>query len=171
MATLNKVDSYNRNRSSSASSHDAPSAPPPAPVSRSHVPAPPGRSSPATASRGGVFVGIDGTEKEAFFGLMDEYFASRPQYKELFKGGAGAPAPAAATPRRSPVPAPPAAAPAPPARARGLGTATALYDFEGQDPNEDLTFKEGDSIVVLEHGECAAYWLGRVALTANPRRS
>ncbi|ORY90808.1 SH3 domain-containing protein [Leucosporidium creatinivorum] len=149
VAGMSRVDNY-RNRSASGSS-PANDSPAPAPPSRSgHVPSPPTRG----GSQKGVFVGIDDVEKEAFFNLLDDYFASRPQYRELF-AGASASAPSAAAPpaRRAPPSAPTAAAapPAPPPRARGLGTATALYAFEGQDSAEDLSFNEGDQILVLEH--------------------
>jgi hypothetical protein len=119
------------------------------------------RTNSNVSASGGVFVGIEDGEKRAFFGLLDEYFASRPQYKELFGAGASlststptARTPATATPppfRAAAAPIP-QASPKPPPRARGLGTATALYDFEGGE-SEDLGFKEGDKILVLEHGE------------------
>jgi hypothetical protein len=149
---LARVDDY-RNRSASGSSpaQDASPAPAPAPPSRGHIPSPPTRG----GSQKGVFVGMDDGEKEAFFSLLDEYFSSRPEYRELFAGASASPPPAAAPPARHAPPSAPAAAapPAPPPRARGLGTATALYAFEGQDSAEDLSFDEGDQILVLEHGE------------------
>lgn len=151
VAGLAKVEGY-RNRSPSGSSPAHDSAPAPAPPSRGgHVPSPPARG----GSQKGVFVGMDDREKEAFFSLLDQYFETRPEYRELF-AGASSPAPTTApSSRRAPPSAPAAAAspPPPPPRARGLGMATALYSFEGQDPAEDLSFGEGDQILVLEHGE------------------
>ncbi|GAA6008228.1 uncharacterized protein JCM10292_004098 [Rhodotorula paludigena] len=126
-------------------------APPPPPSrgassssSPAPAPAPPPRGpAPSSAAAGarGVFSGMDGADKEAFFALLDEYFASRPHFAALFQGGASAPAPAAAPQRVIP-----AAAAAPP---RGVGSAVALYDFEGAQA-EDLPFHEGDQITVLE---------------------
>ncbi|BGP54198.1 hypothetical protein JCM8202_001332 [Rhodotorula sphaerocarpa] len=166
-----------RSGSQSASSPTG-SAPPPPPsfgsssTSSSRPPPPPMRSgaSSASASRptpaapaaaAGAAVGAaaatasvfsamlhDSAEKEAFFSLLDEYFASRPQFAALFS--AEAPAAGAAP---SPVAA--AAAPLAPAASRpsrspsGLGTATALYDFEGTQA-EDLPFVTGDTITVTE---------------------
>ncbi|GJN88135.1 hypothetical protein Rhopal_001091-T1 [Rhodotorula paludigena] len=127
-------------------------APPPPPSrgasssSPAPAPAPPPRGpAPSSAAAGarGVFSGMDSADKEAFFALLDEYFASRPQFAALFQqGGASTPAPApAAAPQRA-IP----AAAAPP---RGVGSAVALYDFEGAQA-EDLPFHEGDQITVLE---------------------
>ncbi|GAA5896174.1 hypothetical protein JCM6882_008510 [Rhodosporidiobolus microsporus] len=142
------------------SSSSGVSAPPPPPPSRfgagsSGPPPPPGRgrsssgvgaSSAAAAATGGgagVFVNMSVTEKEAFFALLDEYFSSRPHLAHLFQSTNSAPPPVAA-------PAAPAASrPAPPPARRGLGTAVALYDFEAGQA-EDLSFREGDRIEVLE---------------------
>ncbi|GAA5876112.1 hypothetical protein JCM1840_002772 [Sporobolomyces johnsonii] len=123
------------------------SAPPPPPPARgratSSVSASPGAG--AGGGGGGVFTGMDHREKEAFFALLDEYFASRPQYASLFSGG-GTSAPAPAPRALAPPPVPPAAVPA---HKAGLGTAVALYDFEGAQP-EDLPFREGDRITIVE---------------------
>ena len=92
-----------------------------------------------------------GIVSQAFFALLDEYFASRPQFASMFEPGpAATPAPAAPVSAAPPVAPLRSGPPAPPAR--GLGTAVALYDFEGQ-TNEDLAFSEGDRIKVLEHGK------------------
>ena len=48
----------------------------------------------------------------------------------------------------------------PPAAPRGLGKARALYAYES-DAAEDLTFDEGDEIVVLEHVD-DAWWKGSI---------
>lgn len=138
-------------------------APPPPPPTRTAGPGgpppPPGRgragsaasssygvAAPPTAGGKGVFSGMDQREKEAFFALLDEYFASRPQFASLFQGG-GSPAPyQAAAP-----PAPPAASRPSPAPPAGLGTAVALYAFDGTQA-EDLPFAEGERITVLEIG-------------------
>ncbi|KAL8279335.1 hypothetical protein RQP46_008372 [Phenoliferia psychrophenolica] len=98
-----------------------------------------------------VFVNLDATEREAFFSILDEYFASRPQYADFFKGSAGGGGGGAP---QAPQPAPPAAAPRaaappkPPVR-KGLGIATASYDYAGAEA-EDLSFSEGELITVLE---------------------
>lgn len=127
------------------------------PPRSSYAPPPRSSPSPASSSNAHVFVDIAPEEREAFFSLLDQYFESRPQYKELFAQH-GAPAPAArapaaaAAPFRQPAAAPsPPAAPKPPAR-RGLGTATALYDYEGAEA-EDLSLKEGENVTITEHGE------------------
>lgn len=116
----------------------------------------------ATAATASVFSAMlhDSAEKEAFFSLLDEYFASRPQFAALFS--ADAPAAAAA-------PSPIAAAPLAPAASRpsrspsGLGTATALYDFEGTQA-EDLPFVTGDTITVTEIGQFPPMRAGRSAI-------
>lgn len=93
---------------------------------------------------------MDEREKQAFFGLLDEYFSSRPQFAAMF-GGDAAPPPFSPTPAAAPPP-PPAASRPPPPAARGIGHAIALYDYAGGQP-EDLSFKENDRITVLEVGE------------------
>ncbi|GAA5886584.1 hypothetical protein JCM3774_003306 [Rhodotorula dairenensis] len=134
---------------SSAAGGVAPPAPPP----RNH------RASPAAAG-GGVFTAMihDSAEKEAFFTLLDEYFAARPQFAALFSTLASPSAPASASALASPTPppvAPAASRPIPatpaPAPGRGLGTATALYDFEGAQA-DDLAFSTGDVITVTKVG-------------------
>ena len=130
------------------------------PPRSSYAPSPRSSPSPATFSNAHVFVNIVPEEREAFFSLLDQYFESRPQYKELFAQG-GAPTPAArapvakaALPFRQPAVVPPAA----PIR-RGLGTATALYDYEGAE-GEDLSLKEGEKVTITEHGGFA-HWAKR----------
>ena len=92
----------------------------------------------------------DSAEKEAFFTLLDEYFAARPEFKALFSSSSSSPAPLAPAAER-PIP-PPPVAPAPaPVASNGLGTATALYDFEGAQA-EDLPFSTGDIITLTEIG-------------------
>ncbi|KDE08624.1 hypothetical protein MVLG_01086 [Microbotryum lychnidis-dioicae p1A1 Lamole] len=140
-------------------------SPPPTPPSRSRASS---SASPHYPQRGAtsscpVFVGINDTDKSAFFSLLDEYFAARPQYKALFNNQAATPLAAAAIAghhnalKSAPTPAPPsrgAAPPKPPPRAtpapKGLGTATALFDFDAGEA-EDLGFKEGQQITILEH--------------------
>ncbi|GAA5959547.1 hypothetical protein JCM21900_003192, partial [Sporobolomyces salmonicolor] len=167
---LQKVDQQWQTRSGHGTSSggagvSSPSPPPgastrpPPPPSRTASgtlppPPPPGRgrasssvsSSAGAGGGGGVFAGMDSREKEAFFALLDEYFASRPQYASLFSGtSAPAPAPRAL----APPPVPPAAAATPAPQKVGLGMAVALYDFEGAQP-EDLPFREGDRITIVE---------------------
>ncbi|GAA6003367.1 hypothetical protein JCM10207_000298 [Rhodosporidiobolus poonsookiae] len=142
--------------------HSSYSAPPPPPsrTGGGAPPPPPGRGRAASgasvgaASRGaagttsngagaGVFVGMSSAEKEAFFALLDEYFSSRPHLAHLFQGTSSAAAPASA-------PAAPASTrPAPPPQPRGIGYAVALYDYDATTA-EDLGFREGDRIEVLE---------------------
>lgn len=126
-----------------------PSAAPVAPY-RSHAAPPPPRAYGAPASSnaaGGTFANISPAEKLAFFGLLDEYFSTRPQHKALFNA---APVPG---PKIKPTPPPSRASPplvvAPPIRSRGIGEATALFDYEGGE-STDLSFVEGDKIMVLE---------------------
>merc|ERR1719487_186455 len=124
---------------------------PPPPVTRARTPA----STTATPANhgGGVFTAMlhDSAEKEAFFALLDEYFAARPEFKALFSSSSNssssAPPPAPAASR--PIP-PPPVAPAPAPVSNGLGTATALYDFEGAQEGEDLPFSTGDIITITE---------------------
>ncbi|GAA5835477.1 hypothetical protein JCM11251_005246 [Rhodosporidiobolus azoricus] len=93
----------------------------------------------------GVFTNMSVTEKEAFFALLDEYFSSRPHLSHLFQSTNSSVAPPPFAPPVAPV----TSRPAPPPARRGIGTAVALYDFEaGQ--GEDLPFREGDRIEVLE---------------------
>ncbi|GAA5872489.1 hypothetical protein JCM8547_006929 [Rhodosporidiobolus lusitaniae] len=136
-------------------------APPPPPSRTGGPPPPPGRGRAAsgastTAARtaggaggGSVFVGMSSGEKEAFFALLDEYFSARPHLAHLFQSSSSTPSslpPAAAPPPPSASRPPPPPAPAQP---RGLGYAVALYDFDAGQA-EDLGFKEGDRIEVLE---------------------
>ncbi|KAM0792921.1 hypothetical protein ACM66B_002680 [Microbotryomycetes sp. NB124-2] len=173
LGAMNKIDNQftpHRTASPSQSQSTAPSSsapPPPAPPPRSRA----GSSAastlpPAThhatsnglrSQAGPVFTNLDSRDKQAFFALLDEYFQSRPQYRDLLgqANGAHATATVAPAPTQPHVVTPAAVAPPPPPppprqQTRGIGTATAMYDFEGQTA-EDLPFKEHDKITVLEH--------------------
>lgn len=95
---------------------------------------------------------------ECTVSLLDEYFETRPHYKEPFasqqSSTSTSPFTSTAAPIRSSPPPPIKAAtvraPPPAAPVRGLGTAKALYDYTGAE-KDDLSFEEGNSIVVLEH--------------------
>lgn len=128
-----------------------------------HRSTPSASSSTASASPSRVFVGMDTSEREALFSLLDEYFASRPQFASFFQGANTAATPPAA--RQLPPAAPVrAAAPPPPPVRQGLGTATAQYDYTGAEA-EDLSFSEGDSITVTEKG---AFGVARRFASAFP---
>ncbi|KAK4046497.1 hypothetical protein OIV83_006023 [Microbotryomycetes sp. JL201] len=172
---MNKIDNqFAPNRTSSPSnahsSGASSSAPPPPAPPRSRAGSGTGALPPVSRSvtaNGGrsqgapVFTNLDPSEKSAFFALLDEYFATRPQYKAAFEQAAGQQAvssslgPAPTQPHVAQAQAPPR--PPPRQQLRGLGTATAAYDFEGQTA-EDLAFKEGDRITVLEHN----WWRGEL---------
>ncbi|BGP18863.1 hypothetical protein JCM10213_003518 [Rhodosporidiobolus nylandii] len=165
-----------KNASTSASVDESGAAPPLPPTRGSAPPPPPGRGrssstlsgtgvgAPARTATGGagtgsVFVGMSSAEKEAFFSLLDEYFAARPHLAGLFQQPASSSSAVSAVPTPvSPAPvytAPPAAPaatrPPPPAapQARGIGHAVALYDYDATQP-EDLPFKEGERVEILE---------------------
>ncbi|KAI5476464.1 hypothetical protein MNV49_007711 [Pseudohyphozyma bogoriensis] len=144
--------------SSSSSGQHSPTSPPASPApTPSYARSTPSR--PANGSGAGVFVGIEPAEKEAFYSLLDEYFASRPQFASALGVSAPAAAPAASGGGRRPAPAPTPRAPAPPTR-RGLGTATALYDYAGGDA-DDLSLTEGDTVVILEKVS-DEWWKGEI---------
>ncbi|GAA5977094.1 hypothetical protein JCM11641_001298 [Rhodosporidiobolus odoratus] len=167
---FDKVDARypigNKPAGASASTPSTETPPPLPPTRSSGPPPPPGRgrstSNATTATAGGagngVFVGMSQQEKEAFFSLLDEYFASRPHLASLFQqqqapstsstpsAFAYAPPPPAAA---APPVAPAASRPAPPPARRGIGYAVALYDYDAAQ-SEDLGFKEGERIEVLE---------------------
>jgi hypothetical protein len=151
-------------RSRAGSNASATDAPPPPRAAYNPPPRPPGRagagaSAAVGGSSKGSFVNISDEDKTAFFELLDEYFGSRPEYKALFsqaEGSRSTPPVSRPVVTAAPLPppsrqTPPPSAPKPPTR-RGIGTAVALYDYDGAEA-EDLSFKEGDSIVVMEHGE------------------
>ncbi|KAG0654772.1 hypothetical protein C6P46_001416 [Rhodotorula mucilaginosa] len=141
-------------------SSPATSRPPPPPIRNASSTA--GVTPPVTRTRtpsttftpsngGGVFTAMlhDSAEKEAFFTLLDEYFAARPEFKALFPSSSSPQHSAPLAPAASrPIP-PPPVAPAPAPVSNGLGTATALYDFEGAQ-GEDLPFSTGDIITITE---------------------
>ncbi|SCV72464.1 BQ2448_4001 [Microbotryum intermedium] len=185
VAALSKIDQQRHKPASSAhgsgsgaglatggSGGGGSGSPPPTPPNRSRASSSASALAPRSSphqhgvTSSDVFVGISDTDKAAFFSLLDEYFAARPQYKVLFNSQAAPLAAAAVAGHHNstssssaptPAPAPPsraAAPPKPPPRAtpvpRGLGTATALFDFDAGEA-EDLGFKEGQKITILEH--------------------
>ncbi|KAM0751558.1 SH3-domain-containing protein [Meredithblackwellia eburnea MCA 4105] len=129
---IHKLDQSRHNNSSSASASASSSSPPP--------------RSPVAGNSSSAFVSIDATEKEALFSLLDEYFQSRPQYASALQIAPHSPS--AALTASSPAPPSRVSAPPKPPTRTGLGMATAQYDYNGE--AEDLSFKEGDKILVLE---------------------
>lgn len=162
-----RVDQYQASRSggtgaAAAAGDDAAHAPspPPAPASRARA----GSSNAYNSSRtpttnapsSSVFVGIDAEQKHAFFSLLDEYFDSRPQYRDLLRpndfGRTTTTTRAADVPAAASRPAPPPRKTTTTTQAPGLGMARALYDYDATTA-DDLAFREGDRITVLEHSE------------------
>ncbi|GAA5842652.1 hypothetical protein JCM3766R1_004886 [Sporobolomyces carnicolor] len=182
-AGLSKVDNQwqaNRQRSGSNAQDaadptpHAAAAPPPPPPSRGTSIVPRTTSTTSTAATGavaggggGVFTNMSQQEKQAFFALLDEYFASRPHLQHLFNNNQNNTASSnendgipnlSPFPKRGPLQtssaaAPPPAPPAPPVPAPAPSSVTewctALYDYDSTDP-DDLSFREGDRIKLVE---------------------